>query len=155
VLRDTRHDTAESKDFVSLTAAIAGKSSTAEILQWQLAGQLRGTRLLNGVQRLDHLRFDRHAILSLAKDRRGPDLNRVTLFARTLGISPKSVKKLLQAKRGGPRLSLAPASAIADLNGTVYVATAEIERFLGEYITLACLMKVPAFVRNKSHRQAF
>lgn len=69
----------------------------------------------------------REAILSLAKDRRGSDLNRVTLVATILGISPKSVKKLLKAKRSGPRLSPAAASAIADLQGTAYVSTAEIE----------------------------
>jgi len=96
---------------------------------------------MNGVRRLDHLRFDRQVILLLAKDRRGPDLNRVTLVATILGISPKSVKKLLQAKRGGPRLSPAPASAIADLQGTAYVSTDEIERFLAEYITLALVAR--------------
>jgi hypothetical protein len=141
VFQDTRYHTSESEDFVSLTAAVTGKSSTAKILQWQLGGQLRGTRLLNGVPRLDHLRFDRQAILSLAKDRRGSDLNRVTLVATILGISPKSVKKLLKAKRSGPRLSPAAASSIADLQGTAYVSTAEIERFLSEYITLALVAR--------------
>jgi len=141
VFQDTRYHTAESDDFVSLTVAARGKSSTAEIIQWQLERQLRGTRLLHGVQRLDHLRFDRNAIVALVKDRRGTDLNRVTLVARILGISVKSVKKLMKGKGNGPRLLPAPASAIVDQRGNAYVSTTEIERFLTEYITLALVAR--------------
>jgi hypothetical protein len=141
VFRKTQDSVAETKDFVSLTAAVAGKSSTVEILQWYLSGQLCGTRLLKGIRRLDHLRFDRAAILSLAKDRRGPDLNRITVVAAILGIAPKSVKKMLENRMGGPWLSTASASATTGLQGKAYVSTAEIERFLAEYITLALIAR--------------
>lgn len=141
VFQDTRYHTAESGDFVSLTVAARGKSSTAEIIKWQLERQLRGTRLLHGVQRLDHLRFDRNAILALVKERRGTDLNRVTLVARILGMSVKSVKKLMKAKGNGPRLLPAPAAAIVGQRGNAYVSTTEIERFLTEYITLALVAR--------------
>ena len=141
VFRETRNSAAETEGFVNLTAAAKGTGSTAEILQWHLGGQLAGTRLLHGIRRLDHLRFDIEMIKALAKDRRGPDLNRITVVATILGIEPDSVKKLLDNSIGGPRLLAASASATSGLRGAAYVSTAEIERFLVEYTTLALIAR--------------
>lgn len=76
-------------------------------------------------------------ILFLVKDRRGPDLNRIPAVATILGIQADSIKKLLDSRIGGPWHSAAPATAISGLQGAAYVSTAEIERFLAEYTTLA------------------
>lgn len=153
LFRETQNSAAETENFVNLTVAAKGRSSTAEILQWHLGGQLAGTRLLHGIRRIDHLRFDIGMIKALAKDRRGSDLNRITVVATMLGIEPDSVKKLLDSRLGGPRLSAASASATAGLQGAAYVTTAEIERFLVEYTTLALISRQlswhPASVRRE------
>ena len=141
VFRETQNSAAETESFVNLTVAAKGLSSTAEILQWHLGGQLAGTRLLHGIRRLDHLRFDIEMTKALAKDRRGSDLNRITVVATILGIEPDSVKKLLDNRMGGPRLSAASVSATSGLQGAAYVSTAEIERFLVEYTTLALVAR--------------
>lgn len=42
VFQDTRYHASESEDFVSLTAAVTGKPSTVEILQWRLVDGFSG-----------------------------------------------------------------------------------------------------------------
>ena len=104
VFCETRNSAAETEGFVTLRAAAKGAGSTAEILQWHLGGRLAETRLLHGIRRLDHRRFDIEVIRALAKERRGPDHNRITLVATMLGIEPDSVKRLFDNSIDCPRL---------------------------------------------------
>ncbi|MFN4153491.1 MAG: TniQ family protein [Paracoccaceae bacterium] len=132
---------AEEEGYVNLTAAARPRSSTVEILQWHMDDKLIGTRLLNGIQRLDHLRFELVAVRALVTARRGPDLNRLTSVAVILGIKIEAVKALIALPQGAPSLVQAPAELCSGLDGAAYVATAEIERFQAKYATIAMIAR--------------
>lgn len=131
----------EEEGYVNLTAAARPRSSTAEILQWHMDGKLIGTRLLNGVQRLDHLRFALVAARALVTARRGPDLHRLTSVAVILGIKIEAVKALIALPQGAPSLVQALAELCSGLDGAAYVTTAEIERFQAKYAAIAMIAR--------------
>ena len=141
VCRATQPCDAENDGFVNLTVAAKGRSSTVEILRWHLDGKLTGTRLLNEVQRLDHLRFDLTLIRDLVDKRRGPEPLRLATVALTLGISLDAVKKLVASTDGGPWLMLASKKDTASLSGGAYVAKSEVERFQAHYTPLASVSR--------------
>lgn len=126
----------EADGLVDLTHAARGRSSTAEIIGWQVAGKLKETGLLKGVKRFDHLRFRLPEIRQLVDVSRGHDLQRLTVVARILGTNLGAVKLLISKKRSGPWLAAAPAKMTRELPGTAYVSSTEIERFKERYITL-------------------
>ncbi|MEO9777470.1 MAG: hypothetical protein ABJH07_19650 [Sedimentitalea sp.] len=115
----------ESDGFVDLTHAARGRSSTAEIIGWQVAGKLKETGLLNGIKRLDHLRFSLSEIRLLVAVSRGIDLHRLTVVARILGTNLGAVKRLVSEQRGGPWLVAAHAKITRDLPGKAYVSSAD------------------------------
>ena len=125
----------EPEAFVDLSLAARGRSSTAEIIGWQLSGQLRRTGLLDGRKRLDCLRFCLAEIREIVDDTRGHDLHCLTSVAGMLGISLPVVKLLVSKVNGGPWLRLAPVKAARKLKGTAYVSSAEIEMFKEHYTT--------------------
>lgn len=141
VLRNTVFISGEEKGYVNLTAAARRFSSTAEILRWQLDGKLTGTLLLNGVPRLDHLRFDYAVAKALITARRCPELHRLASVALMLGISLKAVKKLVAFDDGGPWLNPTAAEIVAGLAGGAYVSLTEINRFETEYATLGMIAR--------------
>ncbi|KMK67566.1 hypothetical protein IMCC21224_112437 [Puniceibacterium sp. IMCC21224] len=141
VFRAAEPCSAEVEGFVNLTVAAKGRSSTVEILRWHLDGQLTGTRLLNGVQRIDHMRFDLMMIRDLVDRRRGPAPLRLTAVALTLGISLDAVKKLVTAKHDGPWLKLASKKETVFLSGGAYVSRPEIARFQARYTPLASVSR--------------
>lgn len=132
---------AETEGLANLTTAVKGRSSTVEILRWHLDGQLIGTRLLDGVQRLDHLRFNLERVRDLVRRHHGTELHRLSVVALMLGISLDAVKKLVAAKNGGPWLKLASKKDTALLSGGAYVAKSEIERFQANYTSLASVSR--------------
>jgi len=141
VMRDVVVWDTEEEGYVNLTAAARPRSSTAEILQWHMDGKLIETRLLNGVQRLDHLRFALVAARALVTARRCRDLHRLTSVAVILGIKIEAVKALIALPQGAPSLVQAPAELCSGLDGAAYVATAEIERFQAKYATIAMIAR--------------
>lgn len=90
----------EGDGFVDLTNAARGRSSTAEIVGWQVSGKLNATGLLHGIKRLDHLRFRLSEIRELVDESRGHDLHRLTIVAHMLGTNLNAVK-LLVSRQGG------------------------------------------------------
>lgn len=141
VMRDVLVGDTEEEGYVNLTAAARPRSSTAEILQWHMDGKLTRTRLLNGVQRLDHLRLALVAARAVVTARRFPDLHRLTSVAAILGIKIEAVKALIARPQGAPSLVQAPAERCSGMDGAAYVATAEIERFQAKYATIAMIAR--------------
>lgn len=119
----------EDDRYADLTAVVRSLSSTVEAFECQLEGELRRTRLLNGIPRLHNLRFNRDEVKALAKERRGPDLHRLSTVALILGVRLSAVKKLVAARNGGPWLMLAPPEICRSLQGAAYISATEIKRF--------------------------
>jgi hypothetical protein len=103
--------------------------------------KLTGTRLLKGVQRLDHLRFESAEVKALVKARRDLDLHSINSVGKIMGISRDAVRKLIAHCDGGPWLSQAPKELRAGLYGDAYVCLAEIKRFQAEYASLAMISR--------------
>ncbi|ETD89215.1 hypothetical protein ACTTAL_11450 [Rhodobacter capsulatus] len=123
-------------ELVDLTLAAKGRSSTVEILRWQLEGRLRKTRRLGSSYRIDGLRFCQDEIRALTRGRSRPDLHRLIIVAVPLGVDLKVVKRLVTADGSAPRLALVPPQDCLGLRGKAYVSTAEINRFKSDYLTL-------------------
>ncbi|QCP85618.1 hypothetical protein EYE35_08010 [Cereibacter sphaeroides] len=122
--------------FLDLTLAAKGRSSTVEILRWQLEGQLRKTRRIGASHRIDGLRFCLDEIRALVRARSRTDLHRLTVVAIRLGVQLEVVKRLVSADGCAPLLALVPPQECRGLQGRAYVSTAEIERFKADYLTL-------------------
>ncbi|ULB10230.1 TniQ family protein [Cereibacter azotoformans] len=122
--------------FLDLTLAAKGRSSTVEILRWQLEGQLRKTHRIGASHRIDGLRFCLDEIRTLVRARSRTDLHRLTVVAIRLGVQLEVVKRLVSADGGAPLLALVPPQQCRGLQGRAYVSTAEIERFKADYLTL-------------------
>nr|WP_309504216.1 TniQ family protein [uncultured Roseovarius sp.] len=136
--------------FANLTHAARGRSSTAEIIGWHVAGRLKQTGLLNGIKRLDHLRFRLSEIRHLVAVSRGHNLHRLTAVAQILGTNLGAVKRLVSSQRGGPWLGAVPANMTHHLSGKAYVSSTEIDRFKERYATLGLVAR--SFSMN--HRTA-
>ncbi|MBK0329433.1 TniQ family protein [Rhodobacteraceae bacterium F11138] len=141
VFRSTHVSASEKVDFVDLTVAVKGRSSTAELIQWHLDGKLPGTLLIGGVRRLDHLRFDLDRVRELAENEHLGEHHRLTTVALMLGINLKAVKKLTTARDGGPWLTLAPACITRSLRGEAYVSATELERFQADFLSIALIAR--------------
>ena len=131
----------EEGGYVDLTTAAKGRSSVAEVIGLYLDGKLAGTRLLNGVPRLDHLRFDLAQVRRLTGAGTGEELHRLTSVSLTLGIPLDAVKKLVSSQGEGPRLAPAPANLCVGRRGACYVSHDEIERFRSLYVPIAQVAK--------------
>lgn len=129
VCRGAKTCSGEDDRYADLTAVVRSLSSTLRALEWQLEGKLRRTRLLNGIPRLDNLRFHRPEVKALVKGRRGPNLHRLSTVTLILGVRLSAAKKLVAVGHGGPWLLQAPPEDCRSLQGGAYVSTTEIERF--------------------------
>lgn len=127
------------RNFVNLTIAARGRSSTAEILRWQIEGRLRKTRCVGKAPRIDGLRFCLDEIRTLLRAQSRLDLHPLTAVAVLLGVNIKVVKRLISTEEGEPLLALVPPDACRGLRGRgrAYVSSNEIERFKAVYMTLA------------------
>ena len=132
---DVRDIDCESEGFIDLTQAARGRSSTVEIIAWQIGGRLRRTCLLDGIKRFDNLRFCLAEIRQIVDETRGRDPHRLTSVAKILCMNLPAVKQLVSRKRGGPWLQLVSGKAASELRGRAYVAHAELERFKERYTT--------------------
>jgi hypothetical protein len=94
--------------------------------------KLTAKRLLKGVHRLDHRRFDSVAVKALVKARRGMELHSSNSVRKIMGILPYAVRKLIAHRDGGPWLTQSPDELCAGLYGDAYVCLAEIKRFQAE-----------------------
>ncbi|WP_262386642.1 hypothetical protein [Roseobacter fucihabitans] len=150
VCADTQVITDEADGFVDLTHAARGRSSTAEIIGWQVTGKLKETGLLKGFKRLDHLRFRLSEIRQLVDVSRWHDLHRLTAVAQILGTNLGAVKLLISGKRGGAWLAAALAKMTRGLPGSAYVSSTEIECFKERYTALGLVGR--SFCLN--HRKA-
>jgi hypothetical protein len=102
VLREAVFIADEEEGYVDMTAAARPLTSAVEILQWHMDRKLTATRLLKGVHRLDHLRFERAAEKAVMKARRGMELHSSNSVGKIMGILPYAVRKLIAHRDGGP-----------------------------------------------------
>ncbi|WP_096785915.1 hypothetical protein [Rhodobacter sp. CZR27] len=127
----------EGDGFLDLTRACKGRSSTAELIRWQMEGKLRKTRLIGPRHRLDSLRFSLEEVRVLVHARSRTDLNRLTSAAVLLRVNLEVVKRLVSRGGNWPTLALASAAECRGLHAEAYVSSAEIERFTKTYLPLA------------------
>lgn len=123
--------------FLDLARAARGRSSTIEILRWQMEGQLRHTRRIGSSLRIDSLRFSLDEIRTLLRARSRTDLHGLTDVAIRLGVLLGVVKRLVSAEDSPPLLALVPPQECQGLRGRGYVSSSEIDRFKTDYLTLA------------------
>lgn len=129
----------EMDGFLNLTKAARGRSTTAQIIGWQVGGSLQRTQLLSGVKRLDSLRFCLSEINDLLHQTRGPDMHRRKAVVKMLGITNAAVRRLMSQQRGGPWLRPALQTATNGQREATNISTADLERFMEKYVTSACL----------------
>lgn len=127
----------ESEGFLDLTRVSKGRSSTVEIIRWQIEGQLKHTRLIGADHRIDRLRFSLAEVRVLARARAGTDLHRLTVVADRLGLTLLAVKQLTASEGGEPLLPLVPKEDCVGRQGAAYVSTAAIEKFVASYASLS------------------
>lgn len=137
----TNHIKCEVDGFLNLTHAARGRSTTAQIIGWQVDGSLQRTRLLGGVKRLDNLRFCLEEIHGLLDQTWGSHLHRLKSVVKMLGITDAAVRLLMSQQNGGPWLRPAMKKATNRQRETTYIPTAEIERFTEKYVTSALLCR--------------
>lgn len=125
--------------FLNLSRAARGRSTTAQIIGWQVDGSLQRTRLMGGIKRLDNLRFCLAEIRDLIDQTRGPDMHRLKSVIRILGISNAACRRLISEQGGGPWLFPALEKASNGHREAICISTAELERFKDKYVTSALL----------------
>tara|TARA_R110000787_G_scaffold257144_1_gene362353 strand:+ start:542 stop:1129 length:588 start_codon:yes stop_codon:yes gene_type:complete len=104
-------------------------------MSWFLEGKLPKTCLLQGIKRLDCLRFCHADVFEEIEKSQGHDFHRLNSVASMLGTSLTAVKKLISPTEGGPLLMTVEPAVSGKLAGSAYVSAAEIERFKAEYLT--------------------
>jgi len=123
--------------FLDLTLATRGRSSTAEVLRWQLDGRLRKTRRIGASHRIDGLRFSLVEVRALVRARSRTDVHRLSVVALQLEVSLKVVKQLVSGAGGAPLLTLVPPKECLGLQGKAYVSSTVIARFKAGYVSQA------------------
>ena len=125
----------ETEGYVSLSDASRMRTDTAQVMGWFLDGKLPKTYLVNGVQRLDHLRFCHAEVASQIDEAQDHDYHRLFSVSLMLGASLTAIKRLTSRENGAPLLIPVEPEKCKNLPGSAYVSAAEIERFKTKYLT--------------------
>lgn len=132
----------ESEGFLDLTRVSKGRSSTVEVIRWQIEGQLKNSLLIGADHRIDRLRFSLAEVRALVWARAGTDLHRLTVVADRLGLPLLAVKQLTASQGEEPLLPLVPKEDCVGRHGAAYVSTAAIEKFVASYASLSQVAKL-------------
>lgn len=115
--------------YVSLSSVSRMRTDTGQVMSWLLNGELPKTCLLQGVNRIDHLRFCRSDVVKKIKENQGRDVYSLTSVSAALGISRAAVRPLISTENGGPWLiAIERGGSSKDFEST-YFSRAEIEHF--------------------------
>ncbi|KIN72866.1 TniQ family protein [Sulfitobacter guttiformis] len=121
--------------YVSLSEASRLRTDTSQVFMWLLDGELPKTCLLQGGNRIDHLRFCYLDVVNKIKEFQGCDLCSLTSAASVLGIRRAAIKRLISTENGGPWLIAVKQRETKKVTKSIFFSHTEIEHFQEMYLT--------------------
>ena len=129
----------EVEGYLSLSGVTCGRSSTEKILKFQLKGELKDTKIIKGINRIDHLRFNTSEVKAVLEALDPDHTISASEAAPILGVVPSTPRRLVSPKHGGPWMHEVDQAEYRQRKGKLRFSRIELQRFQERYIRAAAI----------------
>nr|WP_272212436.1 TniQ family protein [Marinicella sp. W31]MDC2878351.1 TniQ family protein [Marinicella sp. W31] len=129
----------EVEGYRSLWGVTCGRSSTEQILEFQLKGEFRDTKLIKGINRIDHLRFNTSEVKAVLEALDPDHTISASEVALILGVVSSTPHRLVSPEHGGPWMHEVDQAEYRQRKGKLRFSRIELQKFQERYMTASAI----------------